>query len=185
MTKRISKLHSYLLFFAIAFCSMFLLHPTTVKAVTINVNDTTDLINEGANGKTHSLVGQYTLKEIGATNFSQDANGGSAKIINTMKGNDSFSSVTKKIDSDKKTLQNSSTAKLTATNKKCTIQKAYLVWECAVQTTTKNKNEIGTATQKAANAAVYFSKADGKVKKVSATYASVDNREVVKGQYIY
>lgn len=185
MTKRISKLHSYLLFFAIAFCSMFLLHPTTVKAVTINVNDTTDLINEGANGKTHSLVGQYTLKEIGATNFSQDANGGSAKIINTMKENDSFSSVTKKIDSDKKTLQNSSTAKLTATNKKCTIQKAYLVWECAVQTTTKNKNEIGTATQKAANAAVYFSKADGKVKKVSATYASVDNREVVKGQYMY
>lgn len=90
MTKRISKLHSYLLFFAIAFCSMFLLHPTTVKAVTINVNDTTDLINEGANGKTHSLVGQYTLKEIGATNFSQDANGGSAKIINTMKGKRQF-----------------------------------------------------------------------------------------------
>ena len=185
MTKEMSKLHCCLLLFAIAFCSLILVHPVTVKAVTINVNDTTNLINEGANGKTHSLVGQYTLKEIGATNFSQDANGGSAKIINTMKGNDSFSSVTKKIDSDKKTLQNSSTAKLTATNKKCTIEKAYLVWECAVQTTTKNKNEISAATQKAANAAVYFSKADGKVKKVSATYASVDNREVVKGQYMY
>lgn len=185
MTKRISKLHSYLLFFAIAFCSMFLLHPTTVKAVTINVDDTTDLINEGSNGKTHSLVGQYTLKETGATNFSQDASGGSAKITNTMKDNDSFSSVTKKIDSDGKKLQNSSTARIAASNKKCTIEKAYLVWECAVQTTTKNKNEISTATQKAANAAVYFSKADGKVKKVTATYASIDNREVVKGQYMY
>ena len=185
MTKRISKLHSYLLFFAIAFCSMFLLHPTTVKAVTINVDDTTDLINEGTNGKTHSLVGQYTLKETGATNYFQDGNGASAKITNTMKDNDIFSSVTKKIDSDGKKLQNSSTARIAASNKKCTIEKAYLVWECAVQTTTKNKNEISAATQKAANAAVYFSKADGKVKKVSATYASVDNREVVKGQYMY
>ncbi len=185
MTKRISKLHSYLLFFAIAFCSMFLLHPTMVKAVTINVDDTADLINEGKNGKTHSLVGQYTLKETGATNYFQDGNGASAKITNTMKDNDSFSSVTKKIKSEGKKLQNSSTARIAASNKKCTIEKAYLVWECAVQTVTTKENDFNSATQKAANAAVYFSKADGKVKKVSATYASVDNREVVKGQYMY
>ena len=171
-----------LLLFAFAISSFFIRPVVAEAAVTIEKQDmdgdapSTSLIQEGSDGKQKSLVGQYTLTETGDTNFYTGGGGGEEAVIKKeMTSKDqkaNWTSVIDEISADGAKMQNSSIAALKATNSKCTIKKAYLVWECSVQ----SKNSINKNTQKAANAAIYFAKSGQSVKKVTAKYASIDNR---------